>query len=69
MPSLRLPVSVADDGFLTQQEISMSNLYNDLLLERLFEEALDLGMSDDEAEDYARSRIDEVCFTHIEPDE
>jgi hypothetical protein len=38
----------------------MSNHYNETLLEQLFEEALDLGMSDEDAEQYAIERAEQL---------
>jgi len=38
----------------------MSNHYNETLLEQLFEEALDLGMPDEEAEQYAVERAEQL---------
>ncbi len=38
----------------------MSNHYNEILLEQLFEEALDLGMSDAKAEQYAIERAEQL---------
>ena len=37
----------------------MSNHYNEALLENLFEEALDLGLSDEKAEEYAWAKFEE----------
>ena len=38
----------------------MSNHHNETLLEQLFEEALDLGMSDEDAEQYAIERAEQL---------
>lgn len=38
----------------------MSNLYNDNLLENLFLEGLELGLSDEQAEDYAWAKFEEM---------
>ena len=38
----------------------MSNHYNETLLEQLFEEALDLGMSEEDAEKYAIERAEQL---------
>ena len=37
----------------------MSNLYNEALLENLFEEGLELGLSDEQAEEYAWDKFEE----------
>ena len=38
----------------------MSNHYNEALLENLFEEALTMGMTDQEAEAYANQRFEQL---------
>jgi len=38
----------------------MSNHYNEALLENLFEEALAMGMTDQEAEAYANQRFEQL---------
>ena len=38
----------------------MSNHYNEALLENLFEEALAIGMTDQEAEAYANQRFEQL---------
>ena len=40
----------------------MSNHYNEALLERLYEEALDHGMSEEEATEYAYNEFEKRAF-------
>tara|TARA_B100002019_G_scaffold252417_1_gene233358 strand:+ start:1056 stop:1178 length:123 start_codon:yes stop_codon:yes gene_type:complete len=39
----------------------MSNLNNEMLLERFFEEGLEMGLSDEEAEEFANKKFEEAA--------
>lgn len=39
----------------------MSNLNNEMLLERFFEEGLEMGLSDKEAEEFANKKFEEAA--------
>mgnify|MGYP001169277041 FL=1 len=60
--ALMLSISVLGLSTITTwiKSAQMSNHYNEALLEQLFEEALDLGMSDAEAEQYAIERAEQL---------
>ena len=48
-----------NSSVIKKREVKMSNLNNEMLLERFFEEGLEMGLSDKEAEEFANKKFEE----------